>query len=318
MIKAGAAWLFFLVLNCAGQSSANFKEELRSASKATGLALVLPGTGNRLLVFPFDGKPQSLEPPPGRSLHVTVGKGGKMILWWGQPLLGQIMAGQSPTPDGVVTDVDGRRVIEFKIPSRVLRFSPEALSEVSRRLAFEGTVVERGVPTTGSYWGTLDFSTIGFMAPIDGPSSFDWSPDGRYLAFDRKHQIYVFDTETGKTSSVVAGSDPSWSPEGRGIAFLASDNRASFTTKEGAPLSWSLSGYKPNGPIRWSPDGKYVAFSQPVPNDSPLGISNRTTVVRVTDGAAMTAAEFGPFWPNYTGYRWILGYRTFCPECKPK
>lgn len=234
---AGAASLFLLLLNCTGQSSANLKEELRSASQAKGLALVLPGSGNPLLVFPFDGKPRSLESRYDRSLHVTVGKGGKMILWWGQPLLGQIMAGQSPTPDGVVTDVDGRRVIEFKIPSRVLQFSPEALSEVYGRLAFDGTVVERGVQTTGSYWATLDFSTIGFVAHIDGPSSFDWSPDGRYLAFDRRHQIYVFDTETGKTTTVVAGSDPNWSPDGRGIAFLAPDNRASFTTKEGAPLS---------------------------------------------------------------------------------
>lgn len=38
--------------------------------------------------------------------------------------------------------------------------------------------------------------------------------------------------------------------------------------------------------------------------------------MRVRDGATVTAAEFGEFWPNYTSYNWIVDDRDFCKDCQ--
>lgn len=305
-----------LASSCTNSKHADLEKELKQRSASEGLALVLP-TGNRFMVFPFDGEPRRFISRFRMPLTVTFGKAGRMILWYGQPLIGEMIAEHSPIGDATLATVDGGTKKNLQLPPPILQFFPAALSEASGRLAFIGTTRRDGLQSTGLHWATFDFSTIGFLGHVDGYPGCDWSPDGRFLAYQNGDHIYTFDVSTGWTKQLAQGIEPNWNPDGKSIAFRALGDKASLVTTEGVPVPWPLGKYKPNGPIRWSPDGRYVAFSEHFPLHLPIfGTANRTVVMRVSDGTTVTAAEFGDFWPNYTSYHWIVDYRDFCKDCQ--
>jgi WD40 repeat protein len=307
-----AAPALTLSLSCSHSGHRDLTTELKQESSSTGLALVQPNS-NRFIVFPFDGEQRYFKSSFRQPLLVTFGKAGRMILWYRPPLLGEIIADHSSTGEATITAIDGTTVKEVELP--VVRFSPEALSESSRRLAFTGTL--RGpLQPNGLYWATFDFSESGFVGTVDGHPCCDWSPDGQFLAYESRGHIYIFDVSSGRSRTLVEGIEPNWNSDGNWIAFRGADGRASLITRDGAPVVWPIDQYRPNGPIRWSPDGRYVAFSEPIRWHIPiLGAYNRIAIARVSDGAIISAADFGAFWPNYLEYHWMVGYHNFCREC---
>jgi dipeptidyl aminopeptidase/acylaminoacyl peptidase len=78
---------------------------------------------------------------------------------------------------------------------------------------------------------------------VEGPGHFDWSPDGKWIAFDHQPSALVDDWTRGDISVVevasatvrplaatgAAETSPSFSPDGRWIAYEASD----------APVTWA-------------------------------------------------------------------------------
>jgi TolB protein len=55
-----------------------------------------------------------------------------------------------------------------------------------------------------------------------GGAAPDWSPDGKRVAFQRRHNIYVMRASGGGLRRLTyrGGSDPAWSPDGRWVAFV--------------------------------------------------------------------------------------------------
>jgi WD40-like Beta Propeller Repeat len=306
-----------LSVSCARNS--NLERELHEASSRSGLALVLP-QGNRFEVVPFDGEPRYFKSSLREPLTVRFGKAGRMVLWYGQPLIGEMIAGHSPVGDATIKTVDGRTIKQVQLPQKILQFWPEALSEASGRLAFTGAASRDGLQTIGLYWGTFDFSKSGFVAAVDGhPWYCDWSPDGRFLAYDNEGRIYLFDVSSGNTRLLVEGTEPNWSPDGKLIAFRAPDGKAALVTTEGASVEWPVSRYTPTGAIRWSPDGRFVCFTESVRWHVPIiGSYNRLVVVRASHGEAATAEDFGALWAQTENYYWIVDYRDFCKDCQPE
>ena len=116
--------------------------------------------------------------------------------------------------------------------------------------------------------------------------SFDWSPDGKYLAFDHRStsdpsdggtaDISIIAVATGERSVVVVqdgpDANPRWSPDGSRIAFVSSmgkpfeyfQNRTIAVVTPGSPAVQSLTDAFDENPglVAWTPAGISFAASQ--------------------------------------------------------
>jgi Tol biopolymer transport system component len=110
------------------------------------------------------------------------------------------------------------------------------------------------------------------------------SPDGRYVAYERRHvgyerqasgapydttsQIYLLDTEGNErrlTHFAGGAHDPTWSPDGETIAFAAGTGEGSdtdiFTIPVDGGTATRIAGtWKDDGHPDWSPDGTQIVF----------------------------------------------------------
>lgn len=160
-------------------------------------------------------------------------------------------------------------------------FDP-ALSPDGHRLAFSWYQPE--AENTDLY--VRDVEGNGLTQLTDHPA-FDgfatWSPDGRFIAFIRsedgkkRNSIYTLPSTGGPEQKLVdltmtAWSDAmglSWSPDGKWLVYsdLPRPGEASqiyllsMETQERTPLTYPT-GYQSDGSPRFSPDGRFVAFTR--------------------------------------------------------
>ena len=104
----------------------------------------------------------------------------------------------------------------------------------------------------------------------DNPS---FSPDGRYIAYDKSSsgtnrkdsEIWIKNRETGENTLLGNGAQPSFSPDGKSIAYIkyAGNDAYVFTmTIDGEnqiQITDANKGYAQNP--QWSPNGKFLIFS---------------------------------------------------------
>lgn len=110
-----------------------------------------------------------------------------------------------------------------------------------------------------------------------------WRLDGDGVFLNQRYHLYVVDVRTGETRQLTPDSEfnefsPTWSPDGKWIAFLSNRNPERqddwgwmeiwrVSVEGGEPERVAA----PDGPkstLRWSPDGKWLAYiGNPYPDD---------------------------------------------------
>ena len=121
---------------------------------------------------------------------------------------------------------------------------------------------------------------------------------------DRRTHLWIVDAKSGSAKQLTEGndwndSDPQWSPDGKRIAFVSNrtgkeyeENRNTdvwVINADGGPLTKISDHDEADNQPRWSPDGKWIAFTGEVHDrDHP-----RIWLARATGGAPSTLAANG-------------------------
>ena len=172
---------------------------------------------------------------------------------------------------------------------------------------------------------------------VEGPGHFDWSPDGKWIAFDHqptpladdwtRGDVSLVEVETGTVkplaATTAAESNPFFSPDGRSIAFEVSD----------APVHWAgasrihvaaLSGGAPR-PLALTFDERPDLLGWNASGSAVLVAEARGTVSRVTllpadggPGSDITPEDVTVDAPGLNASRTAIGFTSQWPDRAPE
>lgn len=133
-----------------------------------------------------------------------------------------------------------------------------------------------------------------------------FSPDGRYLAVGIGGEVRIYDLDKSTFSVIGAGMDPTWSPNGDNVAFRTLEGRAILHHFKSGHRVEFLRGRRILSRLDWSPDSKYILFSEP--HKGFLYGTTRLAVARVSDESTEVILEPAMGDTNYT-FGWLY-YRN--------
>ncbi len=305
-LRRALAIMLIVFSRCAG---ASIESELNRESQINGLALA-GVVGQHTIVIPFGDAPRYYKTKWGVAVP-TFTKSGRVVAW-------KVQAFMRP-PKLIIETVEGKQLANHSFSSD---FNVLSFDETCNRIALL-IQSERNAPMAFDLrWQSLNSSTNEIMDGskiTDSASSADWSPDCRFLIYERDTDIYIFDTRDRTTTLIQRGHDPAWSPNGRTIVFRALVGGIALMNTKGDIVSSPLEKHVPLGPVRWSPDGKYVSFAEKETSPIPISFFSATArlaVCRVQDGSCITAREFGSINAYYNVFHWVVGYKDFCRTCE--
>ena len=172
---------------------------------------------------------------------------------------------------------------------------------------------------------------------VEGPGHFDWSPDGKWIAFDHqstalvddwtKGDISLVEVETGTVRPLVATAaaeaDPFFSPDGRSVAYEASDVPVRWggasriqvvPVAGGTPRALAATFDERPDLLGWTQDGTRVIVSE-----------TRQTVGRLAAlpadggaGADITPADMTVDTAALGGSRGSVGFTSQAPDRAPE
>jgi hypothetical protein len=293
-----------LLVTCSRPQSVSLRGALRSESSASGLAIA--SERGEIVVIPFDGEERYFHPAYPRA-SATFGADAQTVLW--------VYRGSFIAP--LEYSVESVRAVRLAGGRpRASSFSPVSLNGAARRLAFRGKFAGEDA-RTGLQWASFDFSSGGFVDDTEGVC--DWSPDGRELVYEKAGRIYIFGISASASKFLTQGRDPTWSLDGKWIAYRTLGGKAALVTVDGASANSPIGDHEPMGPIRWSPDSRYVLFSESLTG---LHIPFVTAyyqllVCSVSDGECVSVRRFGAGAGDTENFHWITNYLDFCARCMP-
>jgi Tol biopolymer transport system component len=89
-----------------------------------------------------------------------------------------------------------------------------------------------------------------------------FAPDGKRIAFDNGHSIYVHDIERNITTELSSGTEPSWHGDGKSVAIRVNDTKIDLVdvdTRKRSPLIEAES--RVSIP-RWSFGGEWFMYTR--------------------------------------------------------
>jgi Tol biopolymer transport system component len=129
--------------------------------------------------------------------------------------------------------------------------------------------------------------------------SIGWSKDGNQIVYDSREQIFIYDLATGLSTPLVSGSAPTWSPDGHWIAYRQPEGAAALISSDRGQAREVLNGIHVARGLRWSPDSRYLLFTNAGTGEiSVLDLQDGRTerVILPIDGR------------DESGLRWVRGF----------
>ena len=129
--------------------------------------------------------------------------------------------------------------------------------------------------------------TVDRYFDIERVTSPQISPDGNHVVFSRAHvdpmkdawvgMLWEMEADGSRQRQLVKGTGAQWSPDGTRIAYLAeADGKAQLWVRymdaEGAVIQVTR-GERSPVTFRWSPDGRVIAFTMPVPDSATWNVA---------------------------------------------
>ncbi len=183
-------------------------------------------------------------------------------------------------PDGTLqASLFDPRSLKPLSPATVVQDSVSASSPFADyALSGNGTLVYTRGPVTGAAGGGVRPVFIrpnGAVQRIPLPATDhpdgDVSPDGRFLAYTRRDQIWLYDLDVGTHWQLTHGGsgyhNPVWSPDGKAVLFRASRDGGGVgdayvqSVDSAAPSVRIPSPVVAINPAQWLPDGTVLAYS---------------------------------------------------------
>jgi len=118
-----------------------------------------------------------------------------------------------------------------------------------------------------------------------------WAPDGKRFTYSWGHKVWVYSIRSRTASVISEGETPNWSPDGRFISFRTLDGFAVLIDPDDGKQISIMKGRKIDSGLRWSPDSKYLLFSEDSHRPQPLFYNRDFLVYRLQDGAVTIVAN---------------------------
>jgi TolB protein len=136
-------------------------------------------------------------------------------------------------------------------------------------LAAATTLVPFAIDARPNRYGHSDREERHMLPSVSsGPLSPAWSPDGKWIAFSMRGDIFRIPADGGEAIAITSGPayhfEPAWSPDGTRVAFayVTSGNlEIGITSADGGPVETVSSHPRVDIQPAWSRDGKSVYFA---------------------------------------------------------